>query len=108
MTDEPLLSLAQAATLLGYKPSGLRKIVNRTKHGGQGATIRFFQIGRGRIKFRREWIEEFIQAHTIQPKPILRSPAQKRSRKPKEEYRLSFDPSLYWDQQPWAKGKSRD
>ncbi|HYJ15246.1 MAG TPA: hypothetical protein VE170_07130 [Candidatus Limnocylindria bacterium] len=43
MTDEPLISLEEAAKLLGYKASGLRKIVTRTKRGGQGAKIKFFR-----------------------------------------------------------------
>jgi hypothetical protein len=106
MTHEPLVSLEEAAKLLGYKASGLRKIVSRTRQGGQGATIKFFQVGQGPIKFRRKWLEEFIQANTVEPKPILRSPAQKRKAKSEGKYRLAFDPALYWFNQPWAKGKA--
>src|SRR3954462_4614236 len=106
MTYEPLLSLDEAAKLLGYKASGLRKIVTRTRHGGQGAKIKFFQVGQGPIKFRREWIEEFIQANTVEPKSILRSPAQKRRAKSVVEFRHGFDPAMYWFNQAWAKGKS--
>lgn len=66
MTDS-LLSLEEAAELLGYSPSGLRKIVNRTRAGKLGATIRFFQIGNGPIKFKREWLDDFISANSVIP-----------------------------------------
>jgi len=66
MTDS-VLTLEEAAELLGYSTSGLRKIVNRTKAGKQGATIRFFQVGKGPIKFRRDWLNEFIDANSIMP-----------------------------------------
>lgn len=69
---EPLLTLEEAAKLLGYSASGLRKIVNRTKAGKVGGTIQFFQLGRGPIKFKREWIDDFIAANTTipaQPRP---------------------------------------
>jgi hypothetical protein len=72
MSDDPLLSLDEAAKLLGYSPSGLRKIVNRTKAGKQDAAIQFFQVGKGPIKFRREWIDDFIAANSViprQPRP---------------------------------------
>jgi hypothetical protein len=93
MVDEPLLNLAEAAALLGYAPSGLRKIVNRTKRGEQGGAIRFMQVGRGPIRFRRAWIEEFIEANTTGPKPVERSPVQRRS--PSIEPRFGFDPKLF-------------
>lgn len=67
--SEPLLSLEEAATLLGYTTSGLRKIVNRTREGRQGATIRFFQVGKGPIKFKSEWIDDFIAANSFVPAP---------------------------------------
>jgi hypothetical protein len=66
---EPLLTLEEAAALLGYTPSGLRKIVNRTREGRQGATIRFFQVGKGPIKFRPEWIDDFVAANSFMPAP---------------------------------------
>lgn len=51
-----MLNLRQAAEKLGYSTSGLRKLVNR-------GAIRHFQPGpRARIKFRVEWVEEFINS----------------------------------------------
>jgi excisionase family DNA binding protein len=50
---DSLLNLQQAADYLGSKPSGLRKVVKR---GG----IRYVQVGQGPIKFRREWLDEFV------------------------------------------------
>jgi hypothetical protein len=93
MANESLLNLAEAAALLGYAPSGLRKIVNRTKHGEPGAVIRFMQVGRGPIRFRREWLEQFIDANTTGPKPVDRSPA----RKPLQgaESQFGFDPKYF-------------
>ena len=66
MTDS-LISLEEAAELLGYSPSGLRKIVNRTRAGKSAATIRFFQIGNGPIKIKREWVDDFIAANSVMP-----------------------------------------
>ena len=103
MLDEPLLSLDEAARLLGYKASGLRKIVARTKRGATTHTIQFFQIGRGPIKFRREWIEAFIESKTVNAKPAARSPVQKRAEKPKPV--LGFDPALFKSNRPWAKAE---
>lgn len=48
-----LLSLQEAAEYLGYKPAGLRKLVKR-------GSIRHLQVGQGPIKFRREWLDEFV------------------------------------------------
>jgi excisionase family DNA binding protein len=67
LTDKPsdaLLTLSEAAEILGYKPSGLRKLVKR-------GSIRHIQVGRGPIKFRREWLEEFHgdQQPTLRPAP---------------------------------------
>jgi hypothetical protein len=68
-----LLTLEEAAAQLGYSASGLRKIVNSTKAGKSGAAIQFFQVGRGPIKFRQEWLDEFIDANAtipMRPRPI--------------------------------------
>ena len=67
----PLLSLEDAARVLGYSPSGLRKIVRRSREGKPGPTIQFFQIGNGPIRFRPEWIDAFIAANTITPKASI-------------------------------------
>jgi hypothetical protein len=81
IADDRLLSLAEAAELLGMEASGLRKIVARTKRGTPGPQIQFFQIGQGHIKFRREWIERFIEDHSIKPGQVRqRKPQQPRSK----------------------------
>jgi hypothetical protein len=66
-SDGRLLTLAQAASLRRMDASGLPKIVASTKRGTPGPQIQFFQIGQGRIKFRRKWIERFIEEHLIKP-----------------------------------------
>ncbi len=103
MLDEPLLSLNEAARLLGYKASGLRKIVARTKRGATTHAIQFFQIGRGPIKFRREWVEAFIESNAAGPKPVLCPPARERG----EQSKLvaGFDPALFKSNRPWAKAE---
>ena len=75
---DALLDLATAAELLGYKPAGLRKIVAATKAGKAGPTIQFSQVGKGPIRFRREWLDDFIAAHVVkrQPKPRPKSKAR--------------------------------
>ena len=54
---ETLIGLEEAAQLLGYSVSGLRKIINRSRRKirgepAVGPTIRFFQAGRSPIKFK--------------------------------------------------------
>jgi hypothetical protein len=70
----PLISLEEAARMLGYTAKGFRKIVDRSRakaagHRTHGPTIRFFQATKGAsIKFKVEWIEAFVSEHTIDPK----------------------------------------
>lgn len=70
-----LLDLNAAAAILGYKPAGLRKIVAATKAGKPGPTIQFAQVGKGPIRFRREWLDEFITKNVVKrpPKPTKRA-----------------------------------
>jgi hypothetical protein len=69
----PLISLEEAARLLGYTAKGFRKIVDRSRakaagHRTHGPTIRFFQATKGApIKFKVEWIEAFVIEHTVNP-----------------------------------------
>ena len=71
--DCPLLSLRQAAAYLGMSDSGLRKITRKRR-------IRFAQQSRwSRIKFRREWLDEFIEATSVtpvMPVPKARQPSK--------------------------------
>ncbi|BBO35527.1 helix-turn-helix domain-containing protein [Lacipirellula parvula] len=82
---DALIDLATAAELLGYKPAGLRKVVK----AGQ---IRFVQNGNGPIKFRREWLDEYLQANN--PTGVKRSPSQRRVPPPTSTV-PGFDPSRF-------------
>ncbi len=68
-----LITIQEAAEVLGYSVKGLRKIVDRSRAKANGArtrgpTIRFFQSCRGApVRFKEEWIEEFIEHCTIDP-----------------------------------------
>jgi len=70
-----LLGIREAAQMLGYTEKGLRKIVERSRAKANGArtrgpTIRYFQTCKGApVKFKREWIEEFIDEYTVDPAP---------------------------------------
>jgi hypothetical protein len=80
--NSPLLTLEDAAKLLGYTPSGLRKVVNRTREGRAGASIRFFQVGQGPIRCRQEWLDEVIDANTVSPHAASQSKAARREHTP--------------------------
>jgi hypothetical protein len=63
-----MLSLREAAALLGYTEKGLRKIVARRG-------IDFFQSKPwAPIKFRREWVESFVENHTTQKRRLVCRP----------------------------------
>lgn len=64
-----MLTLKEAAEVLGCSPSGLRKLIR------QGA-IRYFQIGKhSTIRFRREWLDDFIDLHSVIPGVGSQTPA---------------------------------
>jgi len=86
--SDGLLNLKEAAAYLGYDDAGLRKIVGQQK-------IQHMQNGRGPIKFRREWLDEFIAANADGPSDIERSPAQQRSLPIRFSPSQVFDPSLF-------------
>lgn len=80
--NDNLLTLAQAAKLLSYEPGGLRKIVTRTAKGKPGPQIQFFQIGRGPIKFKREWLDDFVLANSVVPwQAMPRKQEQRKTRR---------------------------
>ena len=87
-----LLSLQEAAEAIGYTAKGLRKIVDRSRlraNGGRtrGPTIKFFQAGPGSpIRFKEEWLEEFITEHTTDP-----GNGKPRPRKKRAKVTLDFD-----------------
>jgi hypothetical protein len=88
--DDALIGLDEAAQYLGYKPSGLRKVV---RHG----QIQYVQNGRGPIKFKRKWLDDFIAGKADSKGDIKRSPAQKRARSGPtiSQSKSIFDSSLY-------------
>jgi excisionase family DNA binding protein len=61
MSHEQSLNVQQAAELLGIKPSTLRAWCLRRR-------LRYFKSGRC-VRFRREWLEEFIDRNTIPQAP---------------------------------------
>jgi hypothetical protein len=67
VTADRWLTLREAATLLGYTDKGLRKIVARKG-------IDFFQSQPwAPIKFKREWVESFVDEHSTQKRgPVSR------------------------------------
>lgn len=78
-----LIGMAEAAKLLNYSTSGLRKLVSRR-------AIRYFQARpHAAIKFRREWLEEFVEGGATVPagKTAKRAPVNVPSQ-------FGFDPAL--------------
>lgn len=82
---DKLLPLAAAAAVLGMSVKSLRTIVARSRRAARGEqvvgpTITFFQTGRsGALLFKREWLDAFIDEHTVDPgrtseKPRKQSP----------------------------------
>jgi hypothetical protein len=79
MNDAALLNLDEAAHDLALTPRTLRKLVERSRvrlRGipVEGPTIRFFQSRPGAaLKFRRAWLDAYIEAGTYRPDeaPIL-------------------------------------
>ena len=103
-----LLRLSEVARRLNYTERTLRRIVNRAKRRAKGEpvrgpVIRFMQAGKGaEIRFRPEWIEEFIRENTVDPlaTPLSTVAPRPRKRKPESTAAQSprvqgFDPKLY-------------
>ena len=83
-----MLTIVEAAHRLGYTVKGLRNIVDRSRARAQGRpargpVIKFMQVSRkSPLLFREEWIEEFIDACTIDPNVAQpESPKRKPCRK---------------------------
>lgn len=80
-----MLTIADAAERLGYTVKGLRNIVDRSRARAQGRTVRgpvikFMQVSRkSPILFREEWIEEFIDACTVDPHAARIEPPGRKS-----------------------------
>lgn len=72
---EAMISLADAAKLLGYSPPGLRKVVelSRDLPPDDRRAIRFFQTGpHGRLLFRPSWLEEFVNKNSANGRSVAR------------------------------------
>lgn len=70
LPESGIFNLEQAAEYLGYKPAGLRKMTKRGE-------IRHLQVGQGPLRFRREWLDEFIvnaPADKRRPSPPMPTP----------------------------------
>ena len=71
-----MLNIEEVAKQLGCTVSGVRKVVARGE-------IRYFQHGkRGRLKFKPEWVDEFVASHTHAPsnEQPRRAPAKRASK----------------------------
>jgi hypothetical protein len=97
-----MLSIRDAARHLGCSTDTVRQLVNRSKarlagHATSGPTIKFFQTGRyGSIRFRPEWLEEFIDAGTRDPDVSVERPRAKKPRPPVVIPSVAgFDDSFY-------------
>jgi hypothetical protein len=67
-----MLTLREAAEQLGYTETGLRKIVDRKG-------IKYFQAKKwGTIKFKPEWLDEFVEQHMPQHPMIKSKPSKSR------------------------------
>jgi hypothetical protein len=106
-----MIGLDEAAQLLGYSVSGLRKIVDRSRRRLRGEPvvrpmIQFFQAGpKAPIKFKPQWVDDFIRQHTgdpsrnvPQPNRVQRTPVAAPNAElvpPDVGESLGFDPTLY-------------
>jgi hypothetical protein len=95
---DEMLNLKQAAAYLGYGSRGLREIVDRTRKSRArqhvvGPTIEFSQGGKGgTILFRREWLDDFIEANRVRPATLPPTPkARKRAAKPGTEMAAAWN-----------------
>lgn len=71
-----MLNLAQAAAELNCSESGLRKIVRRRE-------IQFFQRRKhAPLRFKPEWLAEYIDRHSTTPGEPSQAPASRQRRKP--------------------------
>lgn len=85
--DDALLNLEQASELLGYKPAGLRKIVKQGR-------IQYLQNGQGPIRFKREWLDDFISANAVSGNGKANKRLPAKAKQPLE-VKYGFDPALF-------------
>jgi hypothetical protein len=93
-----LIAFEEAARILGMKERKLRKIIQRSRERidgkwTSGPTIRFFQCQpKAAIKFRRKWLEDFIQAYTHDPESASFLPTESPCRKKEQHRQTGFGP----------------
>lgn len=98
-----MMSLKDAAEYLGYPgDDALRQIVDRSKAKARGvatkgATIKFFQPSKGSpIRFKREWLDDFIAEHAVEPADRQHVPNRKReAAQTPVNWSHGLDPSLF-------------
>lgn len=109
---EELIGFEEAARILGMGERNLRKILQRSRERIEGKwtsgpTIRFFQCqAKSAIKFRRKWLEDFIDEHTHDPSPVSVRQTDVRRRNGKNSKAAGFghqgrdsEPDLGFDSQ---------
>jgi hypothetical protein len=79
-STDGMLNLVQAANYLGYRPAGLRKACKR-------GDVRYSQVGQGPYRFRKEWLDEFVNG----PAPV--EPSRRKASKPTASSH-GLDPAL--------------
>lgn len=80
-----MLDIPEVAQQLGSTESGVRKLVAKRE-------IKFYQHGKhGRIRFKQEWIDEFIEKHTVSPPDETLAPVPPRKHKGREKHPAPCD-----------------
>lgn len=84
-----MLTIAEAARILGISTSGLRKLVSRS-------AIRFAQSAKhAPIRFRREWLDEFIDGKAGNTAEVKgRKERKSKAARARVESQFGFDPGL--------------
>ena len=74
LEDDRLISLAEAAAYCGYTEDAFREIVARPRN-----RPRYFQTQKkGSIKFRKSWLDEWIQENSKGEEPIVAAPVRRK------------------------------
>lgn len=94
--SEGILNIKEAARWMGLSVRSLRRNVDRSKRPGgpvDGLTIKYVQIGdRGPIRFKPEWLAQFVNDHAVPPWP---SPWCTKPRRERPAWRPCCDGCLW-------------
>lgn len=96
--NDGLIGFEEAARILGMGERNLRKIIQRSRERIEGRwtsgpIIRFFQFQpKAAIKFRREWLEDFICEYTHDPNSPSLLPPEPPQRKQTQPAMAGFGP----------------